>query len=213
MQSPRSKFRRIKIALFTTLFLFCLANAPDRQRANAAAPPPCPVPLPNANLPDATVGWPYSEYLSFSRSKGAFTYVLLKGKLPPGLTLSSSDEISGTPLKSGSYTFTAMATIGGNCFAIRDYTINVECPTITFFPSSLPAGAVGTPYSQDIHLDGGTKPISASLISGSLPPGVTIDASGLLSGAPTTAGIFYFTLRGTDAYGCMGTHDYGLVVF
>ncbi|HJT81552.1 MAG TPA: LamG-like jellyroll fold domain-containing protein, partial [Chthoniobacterales bacterium] len=66
-------------------------------------------------------------------------------------------------------------------------------------PATLPEAIVGTPYSHTITTLRGTAPVSFSVLSGSLPPGLSLDSSGLLSGTPTTAGSFSFAVRATDA--------------
>ncbi len=67
-------------------------------------------------------------------------------------------------------------------------------------PPTLPEVLVGTPYSQTVTTLRGTAPVTFSLVGGALPPGIALDTgSGLLSGTPTAAGSFTFTLRATDA--------------
>ena len=66
-------------------------------------------------------------------------------------------------------------------------------------PPTLPEALVATPYSHTVTTLRGTAPVTFSVIGGSLPPGLTLNSSGLLSGTPTTAGLFSFTVRATDA--------------
>ena len=62
-----------------------------------------------------------------------------------------------------------------------------------------PGGIVGTPYSHQITIDGGTPPYTVTISSGALPTGLAIDDSGLITGTPTTAGTFGFTVNAVDA--------------
>ena len=62
-------------------------------------------------------------------------------------------------------------------------------------------------------MTGGTSPFTWSVSAGSLPPGVTLNAStGLLSGTPTTAGTYSFTVKVTDSSGQTNTEAVTLTV-
>src|SRR5204863_4776735 len=65
--------------------------------------------------------------------------------------------------------------------------------------STLPSGVVGAAYSQTLTATGGTGPYSWSLASGSLPQGLNLSSSGVLSGTPSAEGSFNFTIRATDS--------------
>src|SRR5262249_47728612 len=78
---------------------------------------------------------------------------------------------------------------------------------------------VGITFRQSLIPNGGLAPYSFTLVSGSLPPGVTLSTtSGILSGTPTTAGTFVFTVRATDSTSAAnggpftGSHTYSLTV-
>ena len=72
-------------------------------------------------------------------------------------------------------------------------------PTIT--TTTLTDGRVGEPYSASLGADG-TAPITWSVTSGSLPAGLSLNAStGKITGTPTTAGTSTFTVTATNDYG------------
>jgi Ice-binding-like len=79
-------------------------------------------------------------------------------------------------------------------------------PCVNFTLSPLPNGTIGIPYSQQITPNAGTPPYKFAVSSGTLPVGLTLSATGLLSGTPTTAGTFTsFTITATDKDGCFGS--------
>src|SRR5256885_922687 len=61
---------------------------------------------------------------------------------------------------------------------------------------TLPAGTLGSTYLQTFQATGNsTAPYTWSVFSGSLPPGLALSPTGTLSGTPTQAGTFQFTVR------------------
>jgi hypothetical protein len=88
----------------------------------------------------------------------------------------------------------------------------VPCPTITVNPATLPAGTVGAAFSQTLTATGGTAPFTFSF-SGSLPPGLTLSQAGVISGTPTAAGSFSFTVQALlNNTSCTGTRAFTLVI-
>jgi hypothetical protein len=82
---------------------------------------------------------------------------------------------------------------------------------ITTAPS-LPAGRVGTPYSQTLAARDGASPYTWSLASGSLPPGLSLSSAGVISGTPTTRGTFAFSVKVTDLAVVADTVDFTIVI-
>jgi uncharacterized repeat protein (TIGR01451 family) len=88
--------------------------------------------------------------------------------------------------------------------------ISIACPTITL--SALPDGTYNTAYSQTITASGGNGPYTFAVTSGTLPGGLTLTPAGLLSGTPTAAGVFNFTVTATDSHSCTGSQAYSLTI-
>jgi photosystem II stability/assembly factor-like uncharacterized protein len=168
----------------------------------------------NPTLPSGTAGQPYSQSFTASGGTAPHSFTVSAGTLPPGLSLSSGGLLSGTPTGFGAFNFTVQATDASGCTGTRAYTllINPPCPTITVNPATLPVGTVGTPYNQTLTATGGTTPYSFAVTSGALPPGLTLSSTGVLSGTPTTAGPFTFTVTATDANNCTGSRGYSVTI-
>lgn len=154
-----------------------------------------------ASLPNATTAVAYSETVTATGGTTPHTFSTL-GTLPTGLILSSAGVLSGTPTAAGTFNFTVVATDALGFAAATAYTFMTADPVITITsPSSgaLPVATGGTAYSQTFTASGGQGTHSFALTTGSLPAGVTLSAAGVLSGTPTVAGTFNFTVTATDA--------------
>ena len=105
----------------------------------------------------------------------------------------------------GSVSDALVMTRGWGYNQTTDFTITnisvvelVEAPAIT--TATLPGGFVGTVYNQTLAATGST-PITWTLYSGSLPDGLTLSEAGVISGTPTLAGTFNFTVEATNPEG------------
>jgi uncharacterized repeat protein (TIGR01451 family) len=122
--------------------------------------------------------------------------MLVGTSLPPGLTLSAAGVISGTPTTAGTFSFTVEASNGVNPTALLESTITVnQAPAISGTP---PGGTVGQVYSFTYDVTGAPAPTVTLLAGTSLPPGLALSAAGVISGTPTTAGTFSFTVEASN---------------
>jgi subtilisin-like proprotein convertase family protein len=168
-----------------------------------------PITLMPPNVTDGTIGTAYTQ--TFTQMGGtSMVSFAISGTVPPGLTL-NGDTLIGTPTQVGSFNFTITVTDSNGCLGSSDYTLVVNCPTLTIAPATLPDGVVGKAYSQSLNTTGGTGAITYSVI-GTLPTGFTLSGDGLLSGTPVLPGTYNFDVLATDANDCTGTHTYALTV-
>ncbi|MCD6065665.1 MAG: hypothetical protein K0S33_491 [Bacteroidetes bacterium] len=128
--------------------------------------------------------------------------------------------ISGLPAPtSGRVAFRYFVTSAGPTGANSDY-IGIDefaytpyvCPVLTVNPTTVPGGTAGTSYSQSLSQTGALGAPGYAVTAGALPPGLTLSASGTISGTPTATGTFNFTASVSDASGCSGSRAYSLTV-
>lgn len=162
---------------------------------------------------EATVGSPYTNLLFGLGGTAPYNFSVVAGTLPLGLDLSLLGHLSGTPTTAASSgSFTVMATDVNDCTGLKTIGQNIVCPQITVTPDRLATGTLGTAYDQDVDAQGGAGPYTFKLKSGSLPPGLTLAANGSISGKPSAAGSFNFSLKVTDVHGCAGGATYEMFI-
>jgi CSLREA domain-containing protein len=174
----------------------------------------CPTVTVNpVTLPNGTSGAAYNQSLSATPG-GNYSFSKTSGSLPPGLSLSAAGSLSGNPTTQGSYSFTVTATGFGSCSGSRQYTLTItaSCATITL--PTLPAtGKVGVNYSGNLAATTPSASYTFTVESGALPPGLAINnLFGQLSGKPTAAGEYTFTLKAARSNGCTGTREYTVTI-
>lgn len=76
--------------------------------------------------------------------------------------------------------------------------VRVLYANVAITTTSLPSGVRSVAYSYQLEADGGDDTFEWSVQSGSLPPGVTLGAEGLLSGVPTDVGVWSFSVSASS---------------
>ncbi|MEV6814730.1 putative Ig domain-containing protein [Micromonospora sp. NPDC051296] len=187
-------------------------TGPDSAQSPAVtvnAPPALTFPPP----PAGEVGAGYRVALTVAGGTAPFAWSVSAGALPAGLTLDpASGLLSGTPTAAGSFSFTIRVTDASGFSDTRPATLAIAAAPSLNFPSP-PAGKVFTPYAYQLTVTGGTAPFAWSVSAGALPAGLTLDpVTGSLSGTPTAAGTFSFTVRVTDSFAQSATRPVSLVI-
>jgi DNA-binding beta-propeller fold protein YncE len=141
--------------------------------------------------------------ITLNLSGGTAGSVAVATQAGHGTATASGTSISYKPASgffgADSFTYTASNSVGTSTAAT--VSITVSPPVITVSPTTLAAGTVGTAYSQTLSPSGGQAPYSfaTKLASGALPAGLSLSTSGAITGTPTAAGAFTFTVNGTDS--------------
>jgi hypothetical protein len=119
------------------------------------------------------------------------------GTLPTGVTLTAAGVLSGMAPATGTFPVTVTASNGVSPAATQAFTLSVVGVEITT-PATLPKATVNVAYTRTLTASGGAKPYHWALATGSiLPAGLTLGPLGKLSGTPTTAGSYSFTVKVT----------------
>ena len=187
-------------------------------------------------LGPGNVGTFFAGFISKSGGTGPtpFDWALIAGRLPDGLTLNDPRQcgvqcvsITGTPTTVQTTSFTIQVQDGAGATAQQAFSITINPPTPVVItnqcagpepPCALAPGAVGVNYPQagvtgtQLFASGGVQPYQWAVAAGSLPPGLTLSASGRISGTPTTAGTFGFTARVTDSAGAQASRSFSIAV-
>jgi len=195
--------------------------ADDTKSATATITIPAAVAVTTGALPAAAVGTAYSQALAASGGIPPYTWSLSSGTLPACLTLSSAGVISGTPVASCFGTATGLvfkATDSGTATPLSatsvalSLTINAAPAIVLPAPGPLTVGVIGTPYTGSLAATGGAGTLTYSISAGALPTGLTIGAGGAITGTPTAAGTFNFTVLASDAFGDSQTQSYSIKI-
>jgi large repetitive protein len=172
------------------------------------------VPGPSLTFSAPPQGWTntvYSDTLTATGGTTPYTFSISSGSLPPGISLSASGVLSGTPTSTGTYSFTVKLTDAAGQTTTKATTLTVATGVTTNFAAP-PSGSVGIAYSYTLTATGGTTPYTWSVNAGTLPPGITLSSAGVLSGTPTTTGSYPFTVNVVDANGGVSTASITLVI-
>ena len=163
---------------------------------------PVPLTIATTTLPNGTNGTAYSATFVATGGTKPYTWAVVSGALPTGLTLDgSTGVISGTPTVLGTFTFSVTVADSASHTATANLSIKVNSsvPLAILTTSPLPDATSGTPYTFTLSATGGTTPYTWSNV-GALPTGLTLDGStGLISGTPTLASTFNFSVTVADS--------------
>ena len=153
-------------------------------------------------LPEAGVKNPYDVQLGTDAPNGDVTWEIVKGELPKGLSLDAKHGvIRGVPEEAVA---DRQVTIHAHDEAEQSdsHVFAITVGSGKLLTESLPTAYEWATYAAPLKTQHMMAPLRWETVSGTLPPGVTLDPkTGLLSGAPVEAGQSPFSVQVTDANG------------
>lgn len=177
---------------FTITVTDSVAQTQSKQfSGTVAANPASNINIVSTSLPGIAVG-PVSTLISTSGGIAPFTFSIVSGALPAGLTLNTSTgAITGTITvlsANTSYGVSIKVTDASNSSDTESFSGSVAAGSsvLAFITSSLSSPTAGINYSYPLVVSGGASPYTFSTSGGALPSGLSIDsATGVISGTPS----------------------------
>ena len=162
-----------------------------------------PIITTNSPLPTGKVNVAYSQTLAAIGGVAPYTWTVTAGALPAGLSLNAATGvISGTSTVTGTANFTIQISDSSQppLTASKAFTLAISGP-LTIITTTLPGGTVNVLYaSTTLQVSGGAFPYTWAIVSGTLPAGLSLNTyAGVISGTPTAAGPFSFTVEVSDS--------------
>jgi hypothetical protein len=122
-------------------------------------------------------------------------------------TPSTTSSDNGAP-----FSVVVSNSAGSVTSSVATLTVNSASTPLQISTLQLPGGFVAGGYSSTLAATGGSTPYSWTLLSGSLPNGLTLNAGGVLSGTPSLAGSFPFTVQVKDASSNTASRNFSINV-
>ncbi|MBV6514396.1 MAG: hypothetical protein HPKKFMNG_00019 [Planctomycetes bacterium] len=185
-------------------------------------PPPLLTITSSGSLPNGQTGAPYTQDIyAYGGAQAGFSWTLTAGSLPPGLSFTATGTpyttLSGTPTTVGNYVFELTVTDSASNTAFLQFSLTINPPpgVLAILTQTVPDGAIGAAYSQQITATGGLGPYTWSILAGALPAGLSISSgtpAGAIAGTPTAAGTFNFTVQVTDSLAATAQQAFSMEV-
>jgi hypothetical protein len=221
-QTPCAK--QTTVSMFTVTITDSGGAAPVSQLYQITIAGPPPLSVTTTSLPPGTFGTPYNTSVVTQGGVAPLTFTFAPtaagslppgdiAGLPPGLSANTATgQITGTPTQQAppypkTYSFTVQVEDSslpapGQIVPTPPLplTITIQAPAnLVITSSSLPVGMTGQGYTGSLGASGGVMPYTWTVTQGQLPPGLTLDSSGGISGNPVLATTANFTVQVSDS--------------
>jgi len=150
-------------------------------------------------IKNASQNLAYSD--SFAAVNGHTPYHwALNGPLPAGVSInSSSGKITGTPTDFGTFAYTVSVTDSSTPAQTDSAQLLLNIAQQLQIFNNLGTAYINLPFFGSLNAAGGSFPVTWIVLSGSLPPGLTLDPNGTVSGTATQLGAYHFVVQATDS--------------
>jgi hypothetical protein len=165
------------------------------------------------SIPNGTINVPYAVQFSAQGGTPPYLWSVVSGGIPGCSMDVNIGRYAGTPTTAGTYSLTVRVTdsVAATDDAGAFSSTIAGLAALNILTEFLGDAIKDQSYTRTISVTGGKTPYTLSLVSGSLPPGLSL--SGLnISGSATTLGTYAFTLRVTDANAATDTQGLSIEV-
>lgn len=171
--------------------------------------PPLSISAAKTNLGTVAVGTNVSFPFVAAGGRGPYAWSL-SGNAPAGVSITADGILTGSPTNAGNSLF--VITLTDAQLPAATTTVTASLGVLGLSSSAvLPNAATFAGYSYTFLASGGVAPYTFTS-TGTLPGGLTLAGSGVLSGSPTTSGAFSFPVTVADGNGVKSTASYSLTV-
>jgi hypothetical protein len=195
MKPPRSAFSRLPTLVFMTLLAADLVGCSSHGGGGTQS-----LAITASSPPSGTAGVAYAGY-TFAASGGTPPLSWTEsGSLPPGLAFNASGRLSGNPTTAGTYAFSVRVSDSSvpPLTANTSVGLKINDSAIVIAPATPPTGTATYPYPGFTFTASGGSPPYTWQSSGTVPPGLRVGSDGTVSGTPTQAGSFSFSVTASD---------------
>lgn len=180
-----------------------LEQLDGRDDFGVALPPPAPPAAQAPTIVSGPTGTTIAEgnllrLVVVVSGSGPFTFEWRRDGQVVGGNSPILEIASATAADAGNYVVTVTNALGQVASTPAVMVVN---PALAVTTMSLPVATVGETYSAMLMASGGVSTRTWSLLSGTLPPGLSLSTTGEISGTPTVSARAQFTVRVEDTSG------------
>ncbi len=177
------------------------SNTPaDTATANLSITVTGALAITTTSLPNGVQNTPYSASVAATGGVGPYSFSISSGAPPSGITLDANGVFSGSSSVVGTANFIVQAKDSSTPAQTATANLSIAiASTLTITTAGLPNGVVGNSYNISLSASGGIPSYTFTVSSGNLPAGLSLSATGTISGTPSAAGTSSFTVQVKDS--------------